>query len=176
MTTGYMLLSALIVNGAHGYLVYSQRNERKRSISSHAANSRGAYLLYLAAHLLGGIFFLLFAHELFLDGFHQMWLYYLSWITVVFESVQAFIPSRGRTEKVHILTAYCMWLFYLLVGTLAVILIPLSVNRRMILLPFLLTPMALGIYAYFNRKKMYWLQMLIIGIYCSGMILLSLLV
>ena len=168
-----MLISALIVNVTHGYLLVSQRDDRKSSISSHATHSKQTYVLYLIAHLLGGFFFIIFAYKFFVIDYNTSWIFVLAVVTVFFEYLQAFIPYKGKSELMHGMAAYGMWLFYLIVGYAAIINLPLRVETRLIALPFLICPIILGIYANYHRQKMYWLQMIIISSFCIGMLIIA---
>ena len=168
-----MLLSGLIVNLTHGYLLWSQRHDRKWAISAHAANDTRSYITYLIAHLSSAFLYLLFANEVFVQKFDVHWLFVASIITVSFQILQAVIPSRGKTIVLHGVLAYGMWTSHLIVGYGALVSLPLSNTIRYLALPLLICPVLLGIYAYFNKQKMYWLQMIVIGSYCLGMVVIA---
>ncbi len=169
----YMLLSALIVNGAHAYILWSQRKNRKSSLSANAAANNLTYIIYLVAHLVGGALFLAFTHQMFTQTYQSRVLFDLSFVGVIFEYVQALAPARGKTDKFHSLTSYIMWFIYLVVGISAAVILPFSPNLKLITTPLLITPVVLGLYAHYDRSKMYWLQMIIIGSYCTGMLILA---
>ena len=171
---GSLVLSALFVNGVHAYLLWSQRSERQWSISAHSARDKQTYLLYIAGHVLGGLFFLLFAYEFFTKTYDASWLFVLSCIGVVFEYAQAASPAKGSTDFAHTITAYCMFLTYALVTILSEITLPLSTLTRVLAAPFLLAIVVLGIYSRFNRQKTYLLQMIAIGSFCASMIIMAL--
>ena len=151
----YLLLSALFVNGVHGYLLWSQRHERKWSISVHAARDRQTYLLYLFCHIFGGLFFLLFAIHLFLVLHNIKWLFALALLGIIFEYIQAVLPGKGATEKAHAIMAYGMFCTYLIVVLLSEIVLPMNTLFKIITAPFRLAVFVAGYIAYKNRNKIH---------------------
>lgn len=155
--------SGILVNGTHGYLLWSQRNERKWSISSHAALDRRTYLIYLIGHLSAGTLFAIFSYRFF-AGIHKAeWLFWLSLIGIAFEYAQALLPARGKTDKAHASAAYAMFVSYTIVVMLAMITLDLSNLTRVFALPLLFVIPISGVVAMRNRNKMYFAQMIAIS-------------
>ncbi|MDO8266125.1 MAG: hypothetical protein Q7T41_04255 [Candidatus Saccharibacteria bacterium] len=163
ITLLFAILSGLIVNGTHGYLLWSQRDERKWSISTHAARDRQTHVIYLIGHLSAGLFFALFAYRFFV-GVHDIeWLFWFSLIGLTFEYTQALLPARGKTNKAHAVAAYAMFISYTIVVTLAMINLDLSNMTRLFALPFLIAIPVCGIVALRKRDKFYFAQMIAIS-------------
>ena len=157
----------------HGYLLWSQRVNRKWSISVHAARDRQTYLLYLAGHVLGGLFFILFAHKFFIQIYHVKWLFVLSAAGVFFEYLQAFLPGKGNTESAHAFAAYCMFITYAAVTILSVFVLPLQTSTKLSAAPFLLAIPICGVFAHIKRNKLYFSQMIAIASLCISMLIMA---
>ena len=173
MTALYLALSCLFVNGTHGYLLWSQRATRQWSISVHAARTAGTYAFYVVGHLLGGLFFLLFAYQLFVTTYQVVWLFTLACVTVAFEYAQAMLPAAGKTELGHTIAAYVMWSLFISTGVLALFVLPASLNRQLIAGLFMGATLAIFIYAHFNHKKLYIQQMAMVGFFYAGLFALA---
>jgi len=170
-TIGLALISALIVNGMHGYLLWSQRDERKWSISVHASKDRRTYTIYLIGHFLAGLFFAIFAYRFFVTTHDVKWLFWLSLFGLVFEYVQALLPARGKTNNAHAVTAYAMFVSYAVVALIAMITLDLSIFVRLVAIPFLIMIPVFGIIAVRYQEKMYFAQMVAIASFSLVMII-----
>lgn len=106
-----LLGSFLCTNLPHWFMLYSQRHERKMTISYHAVHSRRTLLIYLAAHIGGGLFFLVFAHEFFYQQLHSDFLWTVTVLAVVSEWLQALLPVKGKWEIYHFIAAWSMGVF-----------------------------------------------------------------
>lgn len=106
-----LLLSFVCANGMHLYLLHSQRNDRKMSISYHAVHSRKTYIVYILGHFFGGLFFLIFAYRLFYVEFGSETLWTISVLGVVSEWIQAITPAKNKYEIYHLVAAWSMALF-----------------------------------------------------------------
>ena len=157
----------------HGYLLWSQRANRKWSISVHAAHDRQSYMLYIAGHALSGLFFLLFAHTFFIQIYHVKWLFELSLAGIFFEYLQAVVPGKGTTESAHAFAAYCMFITYAAVTIVSVFVLPLHTSTRLVAAPFLLAIPICGVYAHVKRNKFYFSQMIAIGSFCISMLVMA---
>ncbi len=121
-----LLLSFLIINALHGFLLWQQRHNRQPTISEYAIKDRKTELLYLAGHLLAGLFFAVFAYRLFYQNYHNTIMFFATFVGVVFEWLQAIFPSRGKYSKVHYCTAFTMLLYLIGMCELATFLLPLT--------------------------------------------------
>lgn len=175
MNTVYLaIISGVIVNGVHGYLLWSQRDERKWSISVHAAKDRRTYVIYLIGHLLAGLFFAIFAYEFFVIAIDASWLFWLSMVGLTFEYVQAVLPAKGRTNSIHAVTAYAMFISYAFVAVFSMFVLPLSPLVCLVTLPFLVAIPIFGVIAVRNKDKMYFAQMISICSFSLVMIIFAL--
>jgi len=168
------IISGVIVNGVHGYLLWSQRDERKWSISVHAAKDRQTYTIYLIGHLLAGLFFAIFAYKFFVIAKDASWLFWLSMVGLTFEYVQAVLPAKGRTNSIHAVTAYAMFISYAFVAVFSMFVLPLSPLVRLITLPYLVAIPIFGVIAVRNKDKMYFAQMISICSFSLVMIIFAL--
>jgi hypothetical protein len=165
--------SGLIVNGVHGYLLWSQRDERKWSISVHAARDRRTYTIYLIGHLLAGLFFALFAYEFFVTIHDLQWLFWLSILGLMFEYIQAILPAKGKTNTTHAVTAYAMFISYAFVAVFSMFVLDISTTVQVLVFPFLLLIPIFGVVAVRNRNKMYFAQMISICSFSLVMIIFA---
>jgi hypothetical protein len=168
----YLLLAGLIINGLHVYLVWSQREDRKWSISVHAAKNNKTHLLYITGHIIGGFIFLVFAYSLFVEMYDVVWFFYWSCFTYIFEVLQALLPARGKTDKLHTITAYIMWLSFVSMGIVAIFYLPLTIVVRTISVGVLFIILAQLIYVHFNRNKLYIYQIYMVVLFYSIMLLI----
>lgn len=169
MTIFYLIMSAFCVNGGHGYLLWSQRHERKWSLSVHAIKSRRSHAFYIAAHTLGGLFFVLFAKGFFIDTHNAAGLFYLSMATYLFEIIQALLPSRGKWEKPHTIAALMMWLCFVTAGLLSILLLDINALCRVIAAAFYVPLIVMLVRSYFDRSKLYFYQMNMVLLFYGAM-------
>ncbi len=165
-----LLLSAgVIINGVHGYLLWSQRHERKWSISVHAVKNRQTYILYVVGHLLAGGLFLLFAKRFFLERYNERVLFGLVCSTYFFEIVQAVLPSRGRYERPHTIAAYIMWFSFVSAGLLSLSILPMEFWARAVAV-LVYVPLLIMLYkAHTDRKRFYYYQMTMVVLFYVSM-------
>lgn len=173
MSLLFVILSGLIVNGVHGYLLWTQRHERKWSISVHAAKDKQTYIIYLVGHLLAGLFFVLFAYDFYINMYDKAWLFWLACIGLTFEYVQAIVPAKGKTNMAHAITAYAMFISYAIVAVLSLFNLPLSREAILLAAPFLLAIPIFGVVAVTDRDHMYASQMVAIGSFSLVMIIMA---
>ncbi len=157
----------------HGYLLWSQRDERKWSISVHAARDRQTYTVYLIGHLLAGLFFAIFAYKFFVINNDLKWLFWLSVVGLSFEYIQAFLPAKGRINTIHAVTVYAMFISYAFVAVFSFFVLDLSTLIRFLILPFLIVIPTFGVVAVKDRYKMYFAQMISIGAFSLVMIIFA---
>lgn len=91
--------------------------------------------------------------------------HYLNIVFVALDCVQAALPSRGKTEKIHFTAAYISWLSYLLAGIIPLFKLqiaqPFSALAILLLMPIL----GMFIYMHFNRSKLYPYQLSIVPLF-----------
>ncbi len=162
------MLSATCVNGVHGYLLWSQKHERKWSISTHAARDKQTYLLYVTGHVLGGLFFLLFAYKFFILYHHVYGLFYLVLATYFFEIVQAVLPSKGAYELSHTVSALAMWGLFLLTGAISIFAVPQATLSRVVAGLIYIPLITMLVYSFFNRSRLYFYQMCMVLLFYAS--------
>ena len=167
----YLLAAGVPVSLAHFYLVWRHREDRRYSISEHAMLTRSSSLLYAVAHVNCEVFYILFSYQLFLVHHNAPFLFWLNVVFAVLDFVQALLPSRGKTEKIHIAAAYISWCCYLLAGVLALFILdvrqPYGAAAAVLLVPIV------GMFAYMhiNRRKLYPYQLAIVPLFVLYMLL-----
>jgi hypothetical protein len=169
----YLILAGLIINGIHLYLLWSQKDGRKWSISEHAAKNRKTYSLYVAGHIVGGFIFLIFAYQFYIEKFNTAWLFYMCCFTYFFEVLQAVLPAKGKTNIPHTIAAYIMWLSFITAGTLSVVVLPLSNTIKAISWIILAIIFAQLIYVHFRRNKLYFYQITMVVMFYIIMVVLT---
>jgi hypothetical protein len=158
----YLILAFVCINGLHGYLLVSQKSNRKWSISEHGAHSRQTLLLYIVGHLLGGAFFLLFAHNYFYGHHDNHWLFFTACIAVAFEYTQAFLPAKGKTNLPHFTAAYIMWLLSMGLGTVCVFVLDVNHTRKLVAGAVAAINIGILVYSHIDRDKLYRYQMIMV--------------
>lgn len=169
----YLLSGGLLVSAVHIFIVWHHRDNRRYSLSEHAILSKKSHWLYFATHLVTEILYLAFSYQFFVVE-HQLYLpHYLNIIFVVLDFVQAALPSRGKTEKVHFATAYISWVCYLSSGIIA--LAKLQVSQPFLTLAFMLLVPIVGMFVYMhiNRSKLYPYQLAIVPMFVIYMLLIA---
>lgn len=121
-----LTVSFLAANVMHGYLLYRQRNDRKSTISHHAAKSPRTQRFYVAGHIVAATSFYMFARTFFAGTPQATLLITVATIGLVADIIQAFIPARGKIEKYHAFFAYIMAFSVIIIGVLAAFTIPQS--------------------------------------------------
>jgi len=155
----FFFLSILSIHAVHGYLLFKQRSNRKWSISVHAVENKQSFRLYILGHVLGGVFFLIFAYRYYYLSQNLKQIFYIAVVAAVFEFIQAFIPAKGKTNALHSATAYIMWVSYILVSLVSYFALPMSDLKKVLAAPLLLVLVVLFIYVHFNLKRLYFYQM-----------------
>jgi hypothetical protein len=169
----YLIIAGLFASGVHFYVVWKHSNDRRYSISEHAMLSKSSHLIYFIAHVLCEIFFLLFSYQFFIREHHYWAPFYLSVVFAALDFVQAALPSRGKTEKIHFTSAYISWCCYLLVGLLAIF--KLHVAQPYLILAILLIIPVLGMFLYMhiNRSKLYPYQLAMVPLFVVYMLVVA---
>ena len=170
----YLLLAGILINGVHGYLLWSQRDERKWSISVHAIKNRRTHALYIAGHIFAGFFFLLFAKEFFVNLHNAPALFNLALLTYVFEIIQAILPSKDKYEKAHTIAALLMWLSFVTAGLLSIGFLNINTISRVIAATFYAPLLIMLVRSYFDRSRLYYYQMNMVLLFYGAIFALAL--
>lgn len=168
----YLLFAGGLVSFVHFYLVWHHRDNRRYSLSEHAILTTRSHILYFVSHVICEIFFLLFSYQFFVVEHDIPLAFSLNVSFVVFDFVQALLPSRGRTEKIHFASAYISWLCYLLAGIVAVITLNVAQPYLAVALILLVPILGMFIYMHINRSKLYPYQLAIVPMFVIYMLLL----
>lgn len=168
----YLLLSAICTNGVHGYLLLSQKDNRQWSLSVHAVQTKKAILIYRLGHFAGGIFSMLFCYSYFIVHLHISWPFYIMLVAVIFEYIQAILPAEGKTEKIHTLAAYIMWVLIVLFGFSSLLAIPTNSTQKTLAPIPLCVLLGQFIYSHFNYARLYRQQMSMVALFYLAMLIL----
>lgn len=166
-----LLLSGFVVSLTHVFLVWKNRGGARYSISEHAIADRNSYLIYLSAHIVTDILFLFYAYEFFYIAQDQGWLFGLTIVFIALDALQAVLPSRGRTESLHFVSAYTSWFLYQLVGVLSLLLLDIAQPYMMTASIVLLIVLTMFGYMHVRREKLWPLQLLMVPLYFVFLIL-----
>lgn len=172
MTYFYLLLAGGLVSFVHCYLVWHHRDNRRYSLSEHAILTKRSHQLYFITHVICEIFFLLFSARFFLIEHDVPVAFWLNIGFILFDFVQALLPSHARTEKIHFAAAYFSWLCYLSAGLVAFASLEVA-QPYAGLAAFLLVPiLGLFLYMHINRSKLYPYQLTIVPLFVIYMLLI----
>jgi len=167
----YLLSGGLLVSAVHAFIVWHHKDNRKYSLSEHAIITSRTHLLYFLTHVFTEITYLFFSYLFFVVE-HGLYLaHYLNIAFAALDFIQASLPSRGKTEKIHFAAAYISWVCYLLAGIVA--LVKLQVLSPYNILAFLLLLPILGMFTYMhiNRSKLYPYQLAMVPLFVMYMLL-----
>jgi hypothetical protein len=169
----YLLLAGVPVSVVHFYLVWHHSGNRRYSISEHAMLTPTSHLLYFAAHVNCEIFYTLFSYNLFIVDHHLPLIFCLNLAFAILDFIQAALPSKDSTKKIHIAAAYTSWCCYLLAGVLALCTVTIEAPYRVAAM-FLLAPiLGMFFYMHINRSKLYPYQLAIVPLFVIYMFLVS---
>lgn len=172
MIYALLLISGAIVSLAHAYLVWKNRDGVRYSISEHAIANKKSYLIYLGAHIITDVFFLIFSYQFFYQIHGHGLLFGLTVVFIGLDAAQAILPSKGRTEDVHFAVAYTSWFLYQLTGVLALLWLDISEPYAILASIVLLLVLAMFAYMHLKRDKLWPLQLLMVPLYFIFLILL----
>jgi 4-amino-4-deoxy-L-arabinose transferase-like glycosyltransferase len=168
----YLLSSGLLVSVVHAFIIWHHRDNRRYSLSEHAILNKRSHVLYFATHLATEILYLAFSYQFFIVE-HQLYLpHCVNIIFAVLDFVQAALPSRGKTEKIHFVAAYTSWLCYLSGGIIAIVKLQVA-QPYLALASVLLVPIVgMFVYMHINRSKLYPYQLLIVPLFVVYMLMI----
>lgn len=166
----YLLCGGFLVSIVHAFIVWHHRDNRKYSLSEHAIIDSKSHLLYFTTHVVTEILFLAFSYQFFIVE-HSLYLpHYLNIAFAALDFVQAALPSRGKTEKIHFAAAYLSWLCYLLAGIIALFALPVAQPFSTFAWLLLLPIVGMFLYMHINRSKLYPYQLSIVPLFVVYML------
>ena len=128
--------------------------------------------LYIATHVISEVFFVIFSYVFFILEHNLVYIFYINLSFAIIDFFQATLPSRGKTEIVHLVTAYVSWCCYLTGGILALIAIDIAEPYKLIATLLLIPILGMFIYMHINRSKLYPYQLLIVPLFVLYMLLI----
>ena len=169
----YLLLAGLSASAVHFYIVWRHSDDRRYSISEHAMLTRSSHLIYFVAHVLCEVFFLLFAYQFFIREHHYSLPFYLAAAFAVLDFVQAALPSRGKTERIHFAAAYVSWCCYLLLGLLALFKLQVAQPYLALAIALIVPVLGMFLYMHINQSKLYPYQLAMVPLFVTYLLLVS---
>jgi hypothetical protein len=169
----YLLIAGSVVSTAHFYLVWHHRDDQRYSISEYAILARKSYILYLTAHVICEIFYIAYSYEFLFVEHNSHFPFYLNLVFALLDFVQAAVPSRGRTEKVHFAAAYISWCCYLLAGLIALFTLHVVEPYKTLALLLLAPTLGMFMYMHINRSKLYPYQLAMVPLFVLVMLFVT---
>lgn len=169
----YLLTAGILVSSVHFYLVWRNRKHIRYSISENAIIDRRGRYLYFFTHVITEILFLLYSYQFFIVEHNLAIAFFLNLVFAVLDFVQALLPSRGETEKIHITTAYISWVCFLISGIIALAKLHITEPYKMIAILLLVPILGLFFYMNINRSKLYPYQLLLVPLYVVYMLMIT---
>lgn len=170
----YLLIAGVPVSIAHAYLVWKHSDNRKYSVSEHAIIDRQSHTLYIATHVLTIIFYLLYSYQFFIVKHDLLLPHILNCIFAALDLVQAIIPSRGKTEKVHIAAAYTSWVCYVISGVVALASLTIAEPYKVFAILTMVPVIGMFVYMHINRSKLYPYQLMMVPLYVLVLLFITL--
>jgi hypothetical protein len=124
-----------------------------------------SHAIYFVAHVLCELLILKFSYEFYVVRHHLLLPHYLNISFATFDFLQATFASKGKTEKLHYVTAYTSWFSYITSGIIAFFLLDIALLYKWISLLFLLPAVGMFIYIHFRRTKLYPYQLAIVPLF-----------
>lgn len=162
MTLIYLLFAGGLISVVHAYLIWLHRADRKWSLSEHVILTKKSHLIYFISHVVCEVLFMLFSYQFYRLEHNLPVLFYLNVVFAILDFIQAFVPSRGKTEFLHTISAYISWCCYLLSGTLAIFQLDVSQPFAAFSLLFLIPTLVMFAYAHIRRNRLWFYQLLIV--------------
>ncbi len=174
MDIALLLSGGLLVSAVHFYLVWHHRENRKYSLSEHAIIDNDSYILYVVTHIITEALFIMFSYQFFVHE-HQLYIpHYLNILFVILDFIQAVLPSRGHSEKIHFTAAYFSWISYLSAGVIALFKLHVARPFMAIAILLLIPILIMFIYMHINKTKLYPYQVAIVPLFVLYMLFLVL--
>lgn len=145
-----LLVSFLGSCGTMFYILFRNRNDRKSSVSLHAALDDHSHFAFAMGHFIGGLAFLYFVYKYFYVDRGSLLLLVLAFFGVLFEQIQAFLPDKKSLSKIHTIAAGSMAVFISLMIFAGPIIFQLSTNWLIAYVSLIFLLCASGVYAVLN--------------------------
>jgi hypothetical protein len=174
MDTLYILTAAVFAQGAHTYLLYSQRHERKWSLSRHAIVTPKSRLVYRIGSFLSGAA-MLAATNLMFDQPSTRFIFHIAIVTVILQWLQAIVlKDAEKIMSIHAFFAYFMWVEYILITGLSVFYLPTTSLQQWTAGLLALATTIVFLYMSLHRHGIWWLQYLSVYGFNIALLVLSL--
>ena len=134
----------------------------------------GVIFLYLGSHIVADILFVIYAYTFFYESQSQSILFLLTLIFIALDCIQAVLPSRGKSEAVHFISAYVSWFIYQLVGILSLFILTIAQPYLYLAIAFLIPVLLMFIYMHFKRNKLWPYQLLMVPFYILSLFFITL--
>ncbi|MDB5184357.1 MAG: hypothetical protein JWN38_165 [Candidatus Saccharibacteria bacterium] len=131
-----------------------------------------SHSLYFVSHVICEVFFMLFSYQFLITEHHLLIPFYLNVIFAMLDFVQAALPSRGKTEKIHFASAYISWFCYLLSGVICLFSLHLTEPYGVVAIILLIPILGMFFYMHINRSKLYPYQLSIVPLFVIYMLLI----
>jgi len=161
---GYLLISWIVINTVHGYVVYINRGQGLRTISENAAASNSLLAVYRVAHGINGLLLIAIVAAL-PERYGHSIVNILALGSVIFEWAQAAVPYRGKLMHVHTALAFAMAVS--MVSLALVLQLSVELPRTEFLVARLSGALAILLFGYFwhpPRPYSWVVQMLVINL------------
>lgn len=160
------------MSSVHLLLVVRHRDPSRSSLSAHVAVTRRSHFVYFVTHVIVEILFVLFSYQFYLVEHNLRLPFILNINFVIFDFIQAWLPSRGKTRAIHFVSAYVSWCSFLLGGVIALVKLPVSQPYQALASLLLIPILGMFFYLHIDRSKGYRQQLLIVPLFAVYMLLI----
>jgi len=136
--------------------------------------TKNSRLIYFFSHVICEVFFMLFSYRFFIKEHHLLIPFYLNIVFVIFDFIQAALPSRNKTEKIHFASAYISWFCYLLAGVICLFNLHLTEPYKTLAILVLIPVLGMFLYMHINRSRLYPYQLSIVPLFVVYMLFVTL--
>lgn len=168
-----LVVAGLFASLSHFYVVWRHSDDRRYSVSEHAMLSGRSHLIYFSSHVICEILFLLFSYQFFVLEHNYRLPFYLNIAFAALDFVQAALPSRGKTERIHFAAAYISWCCYLLSGLLTLFTFRISQPYLTISILLIVPVLGMFLYMHINRSKLYPYQLAMVPLFVIYMLFIA---
>ena len=172
----YLLTGGTLISFAHFYLVWRNRGNIQDTLSENAVTDSKAHLIYFVTHLVTDIFFLLYSYQFFIVDHNLALPFIINIVFVVLDLVQGILPSRGKTKKIHITSAYISWICFLLSGIIVLFTLSIVEPYRLFAIVLLILLVCMFLYMHkmnTSQGKVYPYQLIAVPLYVIYMLMIT---
>ncbi|HEX7963696.1 MAG TPA: hypothetical protein VF466_03830 [Candidatus Saccharimonadales bacterium] len=169
----FLLIAGLAASGTHFYLVWHHRDNRRYSVSEYAMLTRKSHLLYFMAHIVCEVLYLAYSYQFLLVEHNLHVPFYLNVGWAILDLVQATLPSRDRTEKIHFIAAYVSWCCFLLAGIITLSTLHVAQPYTAVAITLLIPTLGMFAYMHINRSKLYPYQLTMVPLFVLSMLVVT---